>query len=37
VAQSVTFLPKRQGQSPDIGGAEDDYHADHSYESGEYA
>ncbi len=37
VAQSVTFLPKRQGQSPDMGGAEEEYHPDPSYESGEYA
>ena len=37
VAQSVTFLPKRQGQGSDLGGVEDDYHTDHSYESGEYA
>jgi len=37
VAQSVTFLPKRPGQSPDMGGSEEDYHPDPSYESGEYA
>ena len=37
VAQSVTFLPKRQEQSPDSSGSEDDYHAEHSYDSGEYA
>ncbi len=37
VAQSVTFLPKRQGQSPDMGGGEEEYHAESSYESGEYA
>ena len=28
VAQSVTFLPKRQGQTSDVGGAEDDYRAE---------
>ena len=37
VAQSVTFLPKRQGQGSDSGGGEEDYQADHSYEGGEYA
>jgi len=37
VAQSVTFLPKRQGQSADMGGAEEEYHPDPSDESGEYA
>ncbi len=37
VAQSVTFLPKRQGQGPDMGSAEEEYHPDPSYESGEYA
>ena len=37
VAQSVTFLPKRQGQSSDMGGGEEDYQADHPDESGEYA
>ena len=36
VAQSVTFLPKRQGQSPDSG-AEEEYQPDQSYEGGEYA
>ena len=33
VAQSVTFLPKRQGQTSDMTGGEDDYHAEHSYDS----
>ncbi len=37
VAQSVTFLPKRQGQSSDMGGAEEEYHPDPPYEGGEYA
>ena len=37
VAQSVTFLPKRQGQSPDGGSEEEEYHPDSSYEGGEYA
>jgi len=37
VAQSVTFLPKRQGQSSDMGGGEEEYHPDPSYEGGEYA
>jgi len=37
IAQSVTFLPKKQGSSQDMGGAEDENQADHSYESGEYA
>lgn len=39
VAQSVTFLPKRQSQNVDSdqGGAEDDYQESHAYEPGEYA
>ncbi len=37
VAQSVTFLPKRQGQSSDMGGAEEEYHPDPSNEGGEDA
>ncbi len=37
IAQSVTFLPKKQSSSQDMAGAEDEYQADHSYESGEYA
>ena len=37
VAQSVTFLPKRQGQSADMGGAEEENQPDPTYESGEYA
>lgn len=39
VAQSVTFLPKRQSQNVDSdqGGAEDDGHEPHAYEPGEYA
>lgn len=39
VAQSVTFLPKRQSQNVDSdqGGAEDDYHEPHAYDAGEYA
>ena len=39
VAQSVTFLPKRQSQNvgSDQGGAEDDYQEPHAYEPGEYA
>ncbi|MDT7042336.1 single-stranded DNA-binding protein [Candidatus Nitronereus thalassa] len=37
VAQSVTFLPKRPGTSADMGGAEEDYTADHSYDGGDYA
>jgi single-strand DNA-binding protein len=36
VAQGVTFLPKRQGQSPD-GGSEEEFQPDSSYEGGEYA
>ncbi len=36
VAQAVTFLPKRQGQSPDSS-AEEEYHPESSYEGGEYA
>ena len=35
VAQGVTFLPKRQGQSPD-GGSEEEFQPDSSYEGGEY-
>ena len=39
VAQSVTFLPKRQSQNVDSeqGGAEDDYQEPHSSDPGEYA
>lgn len=39
VAQSVTFLPKRQSQNVDSdqGGAEDDDQEPHAYEPGEYA
>ena len=39
VAQSVTFLPKRQSQNADSdqGGAEDDYQEPHSSDPGEYA
>ena len=33
VAQSVTFLPKRQEQTSDMAGGEDDYHTEHSYDS----
>ena len=39
VAQSVTFLPKKQSQNvnSDQGGAEDDDQDPHAYEPGEYA
>ena len=38
VAQSVTFLPKKQihGGEPEPGGGEEEYHHDHSYDSEAY-
>ena len=36
VAQSVTFLPKKQSHAGESGGGEGEYH-DHSYDSEEYA
>ncbi len=37
VAQSVTFLPKRQSHSGESGGGEEEYQHDHSYDSEEHA
>ncbi len=37
VAQSVTFLPKRQSHAGEPGGGEEEYPHDHPYESEEYA
>lgn len=37
VAQSVTFLPKRQSHGGEPGGGEEEYQHDHSYDSEEHA
>jgi single-strand DNA-binding protein len=37
VAQSVTFLPKRQSHGGEPGGGEEEYPQDHSYDSEEHA